>query len=478
MNSSINLNNNKLSFIGSLIFLFSVVFFLQSGKAIILISPLVFGIILISLFRVDYLYYLIIFLTPISISSSNLGIKLGSIDIALPTEPLLLLSTILTILYFFQHFNLIKRNLNNSITVSIILYLFWMLITSVTSTIPIVSLKFFLTRLCYIITFFFLGVVVLKNKERFNFFTLLYSIPFALVIISTIIKHSKYFFDKQSGHFMMWPYFNDHTSYGAMIAFFIPLLFCVFFNSRKVLLRVTTFFLATLFLIGLILSFSRAAWISLICAMFIMFFIWLKLSVRTLLTISLSVFITLLVFQNSLITKLSTNDQDSSDNLIEHFSSLSNITTDASNMERINRWKCALKMFKEKPMLGWGPSTYQFNYAPYQISSDKTIISTNFGDGGNAHSEYLGILSESGIIGLLTFFFLLICVFFKIINLYYGCSDVEIKRLLLALFTSLLSYFIHSLFNNFLDMDKASVALWASLAIIVSIEQNFKKYSS
>ena len=318
----------------------------------------------------------------------------------------------------------------------------------------------------------------MKNKERFNFFTLLYSIPFALVIVSTIIKHSKYFFDKQSGHFMMWPYFNDHTSYGAMIAFFIPLLFCVSLNSRKVLLKITTFFLAILFLIGLILSFSRAAWISLICATFIMFFIWLKLSVRTLLTILFSLLITLFVFQNNLITTLSTNDQDSSDNLVEHFSSLSNITTDASNMERINRWKCALKMFKEKPILGWGPSTYQFNYAPYQISRDKTIISTNYGDGGNAHSEYLGILSESGIIGLLTLFLILICVFFKIIKLYYNCLDNDIKRLLLALFISLLSYFIHSLFNNFLDMDKASIAVWASLAIIVSIEQNFKKYCS
>ena len=478
MNLSTNLNKNRLSFIGSIIFLFSIVFFLQSGKTIILISPLVFIIILISLLRIDYLFYMIIFLTPISISSSNLGIKLGSIDMALPTEPLLLLSTILTILFFLQHLKLIKRNLNNSISLSIILYLFWMLISSITSTMTIVSLKFFLTRLCYIITFFFLGIVVLKNKERFNFFTLLYSIPFALVIVSTIIKHSKYFFDKQSGHFMMWPYFNDHTSYGAMIAFFIPLLFCVSLNSRKVLLKITTFFLAILFLIGLILSFSRAAWISLICATFIMFFIWLKLSVRTLLTILFSLFITLFVFQNNLITTLSTNDQDSSDNLVEHFSSLSNITTDASNMERINRWKCALKMFKEKPILGWGPSTYQFNYAPYQISSDKTIISTNYGDGGNAHSEYLGILSESGIIGLLTLFLLLICVFFKIIKLYYNCLDNDIKRLLLALFISLLSYFIHSLFNNFLDMDKASVAVWASLAIIVSIEQNFKKYCS
>ena len=127
MNLSTNLNKNRLSFIGSIIFLFSIVFFLQSGKTIILISPLVFIIILISLLRIDYLFYLIIFLTPISISSSNLGIKLGSIDMALPTEPLLLLSTILTILYFLKHFKLIKRNLNNSISISIILYLFWTL---------------------------------------------------------------------------------------------------------------------------------------------------------------------------------------------------------------------------------------------------------------------------------------------------------------------------------------------------------------
>ena len=34
---------------------------------------------------------------------------------------------------------------------------------------------------------------------------------------------------------------------------------------------------------------------------------------------------------------------------------------------------------------------------PFQDASDLTIISTNFGDGGNAHSEYLGPLSEQGI---------------------------------------------------------------------------------
>ena len=43
-----------------------------------------------------------------------------------------------------------------------------------------------------------------------------------------------------------------------------------------------------------------------------------------------------------------------------------------------------------------------FLYAPYQKPSEKTIISTNAGNRGNAHSEYLGPMAESGILGLLT----------------------------------------------------------------------------
>ena len=58
-------------------------------------------------------------------------------------------------------------------------------------------------------------------------------------------------------------------------------------------------------------------------------------------------------------------------------------------------------MWEDKPWLGWGPGTYMFKYAPYQLSYQLTIISTNFGTNGNAHSEYLGPLAEQGIVGLL-----------------------------------------------------------------------------
>ena len=87
--------------------------------------------------------------------------------------------------------------------------------------------------------------------------------------------------------------------------------------------------------------------------------------------------------------------------LLSTFNPSTNISTDASNLERINRWQAAIRMYEDHPVLGFGPGTYQFEYAPYQMSQEKTAISTNAGDRGNAHSEYIGPLSEEGLPGML-----------------------------------------------------------------------------
>ena len=66
---------------------------------------------------------------------------------------------------------------------------------------------------------------------------------------------------------------------------------------------------------------------------------------------------------------LEKNKQDSSDKISENIQSISNITTDDSNTERLNRWSSAISMFKERPVFGWGPGTFQFQYAPFQKSN-------------------------------------------------------------------------------------------------------------
>jgi O-antigen ligase len=164
------------------------------------------------------------------------------------------------------------------------------------------------------------------------------------------------------------------------------------------------------------------------------------------------------------------NKQESSDKLDEHVSSISNVSSDASNLERLNRWNCAMEMFYERPIVGWGPGTYQFVYAPFQRSGDRTIISTNQGDGGNAHSEYLGPLCEQGVLGLVFVIALLYMVSSMAFRLFYTLNDYHWRLIVAGAFLGLMTYFIHGTLNNYLDTDKASVPFWGFIAILVSID--------
>jgi O-antigen ligase len=186
--------------------------------------------------------------------------------------------------------------------------------------------------------------------------------------------------------------------------------------------------------------------------------------------IAVTFFAIIFTFQNQILQKIEQNSTDSSNNLMDHFSSMTNITTDDSNLERLNRWQCAIAMFKEKPVFGWGPGTYAMNYAPFQLSSQRTLISTNSGDGGNAHSEYLGALSEMGMPGMILFMIILGTVLYTGINTYSRSNNKRIKTLIISAIIALITYYIHAFLNNFLDTDKIGVPFWGFTAIIVALD--------
>lgn len=169
------------------------------------------------------------------------------------------------------------------------------------------------------------------------------------------------------------------------------------------------------------------------------------------------------------------NTTDSSGDFAEHIKSMYNIRSDASNLERINRWDAAWEMFKERPLFGWGPGTYQFQYAPFQKSHNRTIISTNFGTWGNAHSEYLGLMAEAGFPSVIAF--IAIWVFallagFKLIKR--ENISPEHRSIVIASILGLITYIGHAFMNNFLDMDKIAAPFWGSMAIIVALEYYYK----
>lgn len=443
-------------------------FIIRSETLLINLLPFVAAVVFTALVRMDGLLLLVAFFTPLSLPLNKLVEGLA-FDMYLPTEPLLFGLLLLFLFKLAERKSFDRALLKHPVSLALYFYLGWMLIAALTSTMPLVSLKFWLAKIWFLVAFYWMGILSFRNKKNIYWFVALYCSAFVLVIFYAWSRHLALgFHNVQAAHFVMNPFYKDHTSYGAMLAFFIPFLLGITLFAR---IRKRYRFLAAmalvLFAVALLLSYSRAAWLSLSLGAMVWLLIRLKIRFRPLFITALSAVALVWVFQVPILQFLERNDQESSANLATHISSMTNVTSDASNLERLNRWSCAIRMFEEKPVFGWGPGTYMFQYAPFQLTKYRTIISTNSADRGNAHSEYLGPLAESGFLGMFSFILLVVVILYRGIHAYSQTKDQESRLLLLSAIIGITTYLVHGFLNNFLDTDKVSVPFWAFVAIIV-----------
>lgn len=416
-------------------------------------------------FHADLALYLIAFTTPLSVIISSKEIHLG---LSLPSEGLMIALTLVFFARILYDLRLNRSFLKHPISIAIFAYLGWMLITCLTSVRPVISLKFFASKVWFITSCYWFFMQLLEDdlKNAVKYFNC-NALGLIIIVCITTYLHALSGFDEHYAHYVMSPFYNDHTAYGAALAFMIPISAGFFFLPDNKLSQKIFYIVITLvFLMAFYLSFSRAAWISLVVAVGVLIILKLRIKLSWILSGGLVLGLLLFFYSDDILYKMSRNSQDSSGNFVEHVQSMSNISTDASNMERINRWTAAFGMIQEKPVFGWGPGTYQFEYAPFQKGYYRTIISTDFGDGGNAHSEYIGPCAESGIPGMLTVFAIVFAFLYFGIKTYIYTEDKTQKIIVLSMTIALVSYYVHGVFNNFLDTDKLSVIVWAAMAVI------------
>ncbi len=421
----------------------------------------------------ERLLLFIAFATPLSINLEELA--LGGIGVSLPTEPLMVGVMVLFLMKLAMERDVLDDGVvRHPITAIIVAQLIWMAVTIVPSSMPLVSLKAFTAQLWFITTMYFVATRLFERERSMHRFLWAFLGGMSIVVVYTLIHHSQYDFAHDPGHWVMSPFFKDHTSYGAVIAFMLPFTVAAvampgYSRTRKGV----AVLLLLLLVFGLVFSYTRAAWLSLLGVVGL--FLVMRLRIPLWVPAMLLVVVGGLYWANEeqITIALERNREESSDDLGEHVRSISNISSDASNLERINRWNSALRMWQERPIFGWGPGTYMFQYAPFQASSERTIISTNFGVQGNAHSEYLGPLSEQGLIGMLLMVALVIVSVVVALRLYTRMPPGADRALLAAVFLGLVTYYLHGGLNNFLDIDKASVPFWAFTAIIVRMDLKY-----
>ncbi len=434
--------------------------------------PALLLFVVLSVVALDKYLLVIVFFVPLSIPLSRLTEGL-SVDMYLPTEPLLAGLLLLYLLKYLMKDRMDMKVLRHPVTLAIYFHLAWLFITSLTSTDILVSMKMLASRLWFIVGFYLVATQLFRKEKHMHTYLWLYIIAFSGVIIYTLINHAQYGLDNQMmAHKAAAPFYKDHTSYGATLGFLLPGLVALFLLIKRgdINARFLMGLLIVLFIFATVVSYTRATWISILASVGVWALIKLKVRFEFVLAGVVLAIVFFLSIRTELMIQLEQNRVESSGEFSEHLQSVSNISTDQSNLERINRWSCAYRMWKDKPVFGFGPGTYQFEYGPYQRSFEKTRISTDFGTRGNAHSEYLGPLSESGLFGLLSILLVIGTTFYTGIRVYLSSRKRSIRLFSLAVITGLSSYYLHGVLNNFLDTDKLSALFWGYTAMLVAMD--------
>ncbi len=453
--------------IAALFIAISLYFVIKSNNYIFFATPVVLGVLLLYIFSFDKVMMLVSFVAPLSVVLDSID----GLSVSLPAEPLLAGILVLFIAKFLYDGKYDRSVATHPVTLTIYLMLFWMFVTTITSEIPLVSVKYMLSRLWFIVPSFFFCALLFKKPKNIDWLIWLYMAGLCIVVIYTTINHSQHGFDNHSAHWVMSPFYNDHTAYGAALAIYlIYAITYVFIPGIKTSKRVIILGVVALLSVAMILSSCRAAWVSLAAAIGVLACVLLKIKFKWILGVLIILTGLFFTFQHQIIDALEHNNQDASGDIVENIQSITNISTDASNLERFNRWHSAFRLFAERPVFGWGPGTYQFVYAPYQMSMEKTVISTNTGDAGNAHSEYIGTLAEQGFMGTIFLLAFVITVVYTGLKSYQKAKNKKAKVLVLGSTLAFFSYFVHGFLNNFLDTDKLAIPVWSCAALIVVID--------
>ncbi len=459
-------------------------------------------------FRFDFnaLFGLMILSLPLSV---KLFFPPLQTEIIYPAEILIGVIAIMFIytLLFKKENNFIpdKKFLKHPLTLLVFLYIAVHIISAVFSTMYLVSFKSLTVKICYVVVFYFIAYTFIRTSlSGFADMIKLYGVSLLLVAVFSLAGHYQFGFTRGSSSFISYPFYTDHTIYAAALAFILPAFISFSFFSKELnigsLKQIAFILSALLITVALYFSFSRAARISIIAVLLL----WLLmiLRVRFYLLVSLISIAALLLFFNrhavmESFRKNRVNSNEIGAGLYEHIFSLTNITSDLSNAERINRWKCALRMFFDKPLLGFGPGTYQFQYFQYQKTEEMTPVSiqepirpgaTTYswspqngitlarnasafqGNGGSAHSEYFLALSETGIFSLIVFIGLLLVSLKTGMRIFAQQRDKTIKIIALFAMFGLATYFVHGLFNNFLDDAKLAFLFWSSVSALAAAD--------
>ena len=251
--------------------------------------------------------------------------------------------------------------------------------------------------------------------------------------------------------------FTNYSVYGAFTALFF--LFCLsrlLFDDRpydRVLW--TAWFIC--FGVGLLMCFSRGVWLSVIIAIgFMLMQLGRGVTHKKIVFVGAACLILLVCLNLPGVYSI----------IVERITSAVDISY-ASNRARLLRWGQAVTMFLENPILGKGYGAFAMLYEEDVALVGSYTAQYQLG----AHSEYLQVVAELGIVGLGVWIWL------NVAFLHYGFRSLRTldngfyRATVIGLMAAELSLMVHFTVNNLLNGDAIGVPFWGIYGLLPAVVQ-------
>jgi O-antigen ligase len=440
---------------------------IKEGIPILMYAPAGFLVAWLAVVDFKKIYFLMLATIPISIE-----FEIGSFGTDLPSEPLILLLFLISIVWFFKNWREIDaRFLKHPITWMLLVHLSWMLVCVVMSMGFVVSLKFFLAKTWYVIVFYFLTGKMIQTQKDFRWLVWSFFTALLFTVLWVLVRHAPTGFSFETVNYVMGPFYRNHVMYACVQAIFIPFVWyaAVSYPDKSWQRRVLALGVL-IFLVGINFAFTRAAYVALVAAFGIYWGIRFRVLKTALLTFVtfLGLFMGWVTYQDNYL--LFSPDFE---HAVTHkeFENLLEATTkleDISVMERVYRWVGASNMIMDHPYTGFGPGNFYPFYRLYTVTSFKTYVSDNPERSG-IHCYYLMTAVEQGVIGAILF--IVFCGFVMVYaeRIYHHTPDVENRRILVAASLSFMLICLLMLMNDFVETDKIGSFFFISAALVVNI---------
>ena len=361
------------------------------------------------------------------------------------------LSSIISIIYFKKSLlDELKSSIKNIPFILYFLFFIWSSITIIFSINISESLSVLTEIFTLMVTFCLLIYYLSQVKDLENFlFTIIFSL-LSIEIITVIAPFIREIYESGSPT-ERGQIYRGYTGNINILAYvmLIKLPFVIYFQIIGKANKVLSFLLI-LFVTYIITSIfaTRSAILALVLLIIltISFFYYIRITSKknynykkysNILKITLFPFVLGLILNNfsSYVFK--------SKNLQDRLSTLTEINSDTSLSQRLTYYIDAFESFTEKPFFGKGIGTWEVESIDYVKKDLKNYIVPY-----HAHNDFLEILAETGLPGMVLYFGIIFYVLFKLLKVCFDQNSRYKTRIFaFSLACALIIYLIDSMFN-------------------------------